>query len=67
MAKNNKTIYDLELNESMSIQTEHNFLIVNRVPGGWIYSNTYAGESVSSVFVPMNKEFKKNQTTKINV
>lgn len=51
--KKEKTIYDLELNESIDV----NGHTVHRVPGGWIYM-TYNYGKVSSVFVPFDNEFQ---------
>lgn len=52
-----KSIYDLKLNEETIVD---NFTQVKRVPGGWIYSSFFVGETQfngSSVFVPYNIEF----------
>ena len=51
-----KTIYQLELHESLLIKTVQNgepsiSFRVTRVPGGWIYRSTYE-KAVSIVFVP---------------
>ena len=64
---NDKTIFDLDLHESLTVQTNDNFLVINRVPGGWIYNSYIGGNSVSAVFVPRHGEFRKNKTAKINV
>jgi hypothetical protein len=57
---NNNNIYDMKLHEVMSVG---NFYLTNiyitRVPGGWIYSDTY-NEKPTSVFVPFNNEFMEN-------
>ena len=52
-------IYDLGLHEEGIIRDTS--IYVMRVPGGWIYNHYYVGEndpSTSSVFVPMNDEFR---------
>ena len=66
-----KTIYDLSLNETLTISLEGSDRTdVTRVPGGWIYEvghctmalpNSCGAESVSvsTSFVPYNEEFKK--------
>jgi len=55
----NKTIYDLKLHESITL--ENGVTKVIRVPGGWIYTNSwveYGGldntpaVGLSSVFIP---------------
>ena len=51
-----KTIYDLELHEPLQI---NKWLIVRRVPGGWIYA--FCDDDTSLVvqtFVPYNHEFQ---------
>lgn len=45
-----KTIYDLGLNEYMTIECD---VCVRRVPGGWIYEN------ITACFVPYSEEFKQ--------
>ena len=70
-----KTIYELDLNEYLIIEeSEIEKTSVTRVPGGWIYtvsnwmkSDNGAGVAVgnSSVFVPMNDEFKIKQPVKV--
>lgn len=65
-----KTIYQLELHESIFLEpTENGSLtertLVTRVPGGWMY-NTYFQINrttgninyTTSIFVPYNEEFK---------
>lgn len=65
--ENTKTIYDLELHESLNVQTDSNYLIINRVPGGWVYNSYVGGTAVSSTFVPLSNEFKKKKKhTSIN-
>ena len=63
-----KTIYDLELHEGMVvINSPTQTISAVRVPGGWFYITVLVVEaetgnksaSVSSVFVPLSKEFKK--------
>lgn len=64
-----KTIYDLELHETLIISSEINDtdghvnnsvqLCVTRVPGGWIYRKN--ANSEHSVFVPSNNEFKPSK------
>lgn len=46
-----KTMYDLKLNESMRI-TDYGQIYITRVPGGWIY------DGHTACFVPYNSEFK---------
>ena len=53
-----KTIYDLNLHESMVID----FGTVTRVPGGWIYTRS----TDNSVFVPFNSEFAFSYGVKNN-
>lgn len=48
-----KTIYDLELNELLSINPH---FCIQRVPGGWIYH--YEHSASIAIFVPYNNEFK---------
>jgi len=64
-----KTIYDLELHDTLIILSEINDtdghvnssdqLYVTRVPGGWIYRKS--ANSEDSVFVPFDKEFKPSK------
>jgi hypothetical protein len=49
-----KTIYDLELHETIRTPENGNVQVM-RVPGGWIYD--YFGRGV---FVPYNNEFETN-------
>jgi len=65
-----KTIYDLQLNEVITIeQTTTGFTEVRKVPGGWIYttvnyhkqnrismSSPLDGYAQSSVFVPFKEQ-----------
>ena len=62
-----KTIYDLELFETIEIKTnmESSGLMVRRVPGGWIFTewdNSINEQGVqnrlSSSFIPFNNEFE---------
>ena len=52
-------IYDMELHENQQI---NDYTSVFRVPGGWLYRNTFWNEdsrtSVSTSFVPYNTEFQ---------
>lgn len=61
--KNQKSIYNLKLNETLTID---NSCYYRRVPGGWIVTVLDKGEDalgntmqfvMSSVFVPFNEEF----------
>lgn len=63
-----KTIYDLELHEGIVVvDSPTQSISVARVPGGWFYTTVLVIQSetgnktasVSSVFVPFNKEFQK--------
>jgi hypothetical protein len=63
--KNEKSIYELELHETILIHSDPTHLAVVRVPNGWIYSTYVAGDNVSSVFVPYHREFKEKKPTKI--
>ncbi len=49
-----KSTYDLELNEVMVSEDDGETLSLSilKVPGGWIYYNTYLGST--GVFVPFN-------------
>jgi len=51
-----KTIYDLDLHEFLSIDNAN---CIMRVPGGWIYLSLVLPSEGSSfgVFVPFNNEF----------
>lgn len=69
-----KSIYDLELHESITINTvgendRSNSITILRVPGGWIYtSSTKANEAItqSSSFVSFNREFQKMESVDVN-
>lgn len=52
-----KSIYDLELHESVAISQR---LCVTRVPNGWIYLFLCLPENIADfgVFVPWHNEFK---------
>lgn len=54
-----KTIYDLELHESLKINDEMRLI---RVPGGWIYQTVHPDTMLcESVLVPFNNEFQKKE------
>ena len=56
-----KIIYEMELHEFFMFSKG---LCLTRVPGGWIYAQTYSlGEKkeLATVFVPYNNEFKKTE------
>jgi len=52
--KEAKKIYNLKLFEALKVITG---VFVIRVPGGWIFENTYNTCSVATTFVPYNEEF----------
>ena len=52
--KKEKTIYDLELHESIS-----KGLIYTRVSGGWIVRSESRYQKRTPVFVPYNSEFQE--------
>lgn len=60
-----KNIYELDLHEGMKIADG---LLVNRVPGGWIYQFWYKINPdpndrttvAQSIFVPYSEEFKNS-------
>lgn len=57
---NQKTIYDLELHETLKINKYNE---ISRVPGGWIYnksiiSPTKGSVFMTSTFVPLDNEFR---------
>ena len=56
-----KTIYNIKLHESISIDT----VIILRVPGGWIYDEYDDNKDITttSTFVPYNDEFNEVVTT----
>lgn len=55
-------IYDLKLHEKTNIGNTD--VAVVRVPGGWIYRFfDFDIESIGSVFVPFDNEFRKPKTT----
>lgn len=68
---NEKSIYDLKLNEQIKIDSN---LSILRVPGGWIYeyarqtanitgrANVEKSLAVSCVFVPYNEEFNNKDS-----
>jgi hypothetical protein len=51
-----KTIYDLELHETLKIAND---MYVYKVPGGWIYQ-IICDDEVSCVFVPYGQEYRVN-------
>lgn len=61
-------IYSLKLMDSTTVEyNTENYTTIQRVPGGWIFTEYYTNErqspkelstSISSVFVPYNDEFK---------
>lgn len=62
-----KTVHDLELHESIQVTTGKLYMIVTRVPGGWIYGSVWNGNYTSS-FVPLTNEGKqKKKHTRITV
>lgn len=59
MGNEKKSIYDLELNETL-VSCDY---IIRRVPGGWVYTEYDGANSqniciMSSVFVPFHNEFQ---------
>ncbi|MBF7090468.1 hypothetical protein IUY40_02770 [Flavobacterium sp. ALJ2] len=76
-----KTIYELDLHESVVINKEsggamaavnEKITIVTRVAGGWLYNTSRIdknanriGLSESSVFVPYNDEFTPKNNVKV--
>ena len=68
--KKEKTIYELDLHETLTVEEKVTPLFdgatdikkyeVTRVPGGWVYSFEYPGFRQSPiVFVPYHSDFKK--------
>ena len=55
-----KSIYELELNETIELEVNSGHLAITRVPGGWLYEKRVPGVSVSLTFVQYNEEFKNN-------
>ncbi len=53
----NKTIYELDLHESIEFEVNSGHLNILKVPGGWLYEKRVPGVSVSVTFVPYNKEY----------
>ena len=55
-------IYNMGLHENQQI---NDYTSVFRVPGGWLYRNTFWDDesrvTVSTSFVPFNKEFRTKQ------
>jgi hypothetical protein len=62
MEENKKSIYDLELHETMTVEGLPNLTLytsVMRVPGGWIYRSYYRTHNVmSNTFVPFDSGFQ---------
>lgn len=58
-------IYNMKLHENQLI---NDYTSVFRVPGGWLYRNTFWDDesraSVSTSFVPFNKEFQPKKQRK---
>jgi hypothetical protein len=56
-----KTIYDLNLHESMYMDEKHP-VYITRVPGGWIYWMQVTPDEGNdcAVFVPYSDEFQKH-------
>ena len=52
-----KTVYELEMHESLQIQNSDVRIRVLRVPGGWIYTDINYGST--NTFVPFVEEKKK--------
>ena len=67
----NKTIYDLQLHESMEVaRTENSVTSCMRVPGGWIYTEDILfniedkfNPIFKQVYVPYSTEFKDKKKT----
>ena len=55
-----KSIYELELHETLELEVNSGHLAITRVPGGWVYEKRVPGVSVSITFVPFNAEFDTN-------
>lgn len=53
-----KTIYDLELHETLRTDFD---VVIMRVPGGWIYDcwDIENDEFKQGVFIPFSNEFQK--------
>lgn len=49
-----KSIYRLELHETIRIEKDGYYVRITRVPGGWLYKYD---DDESATFVPMNSEF----------
>lgn len=57
-----KTIYDLELHESMEVKTGPVNWEVTRVASGWLYQDNNPNRTtVSEFFVPYSNRFKPEQ------
>lgn len=58
MEEQKKTMYELELNESLTITIhDKNDTQITRVPDGWIYTTKYLCYSITSTFVQFSSEF----------
>ena len=60
--KKEKTIYDLKLHESISLNSNH--LEIKRVAGGWLYIESYEYQdnmALTSCFIPFDNEFQKSE------
>jgi len=60
-----KSIYDLKLNEGIKVNICGYDFIVIRVPGGWVYYINSSNGCIST-FVPYDKEFKKTTNELLN-
>lgn len=53
-----KTIYNLELHETLEVKHLGSKMEITRVAGGWVYSFDYPGyRTAPLVFVPFDNEF----------
>ena len=58
MINKEKTIYDLELHETIRIPVDHIEWHITRVASGWIYSHVRLDQGqMNTIFVPYNNEF----------
>jgi len=53
----NKSIYDLELHEQITLHHGNIMTRITRVAGGWLYLQTCSEAYVSVTFVPFHNEF----------
>lgn len=58
----NKTIYELDLHESIEFEVNSGHLNILKVPGGWLYEKRVPGVSVSVTFVPYDDEYDASYT-----